>query len=65
MVAEGVETESQFETLRQIGMTKAQGYLISKPLSLGAASAIKLDRSYVNDCEEVHTGALLNAAKAG
>jgi len=31
ITAEGVETEAQFEALRQIGCTQAQGYLIGRP----------------------------------
>lgn len=34
MVAEGVETEGELETLKDIGVNKAQGYLIGKPMDL-------------------------------
>ncbi len=34
-VAEGVETEEQFEMLKNMGCDIAQGYLIAKPLALG------------------------------
>lgn len=33
MVAEGIETEEQFVTLRSCGVQTAQGYLFSKPIS--------------------------------
>lgn len=33
LVAEGVETEAQFATLREIGCQQVQGYLISRPVS--------------------------------
>ncbi len=35
VVAEGVETKDQQKTLHEIGCTKAQGYLFSKPLPSG------------------------------
>ena len=37
VVAEGVETEAQFEILRQIGFDLAQGYLLSFPVTAGEA----------------------------
>jgi EAL domain-containing protein (putative c-di-GMP-specific phosphodiesterase class I) len=38
VVAEGVETLQELDTLRAIGATKVQGYLIGRPMSLSAAS---------------------------
>jgi EAL domain-containing protein (putative c-di-GMP-specific phosphodiesterase class I) len=34
IIAEGVETESELEALRAIGVDKVQGYYLSKPRSL-------------------------------
>jgi EAL domain-containing protein (putative c-di-GMP-specific phosphodiesterase class I) len=36
VVAEGVETEAQAETLRRLGCDEMQGYLFSKPLAFDA-----------------------------
>lgn len=33
-VAEGIETESQLDFLREIGCDMVQGYVFSKPLSI-------------------------------
>ena len=38
VVAEGVETEQQWQTLTEFGATHAQGYLISRPLPASAAA---------------------------
>ena len=38
--AEGVETEQQFELVRSLGCSEAQGYLISRPQPAAAALAI-------------------------
>lgn len=38
VVAEGVETQEEFNMLRQLGVDKVQGYLIGKPASLSAIS---------------------------
>ena len=32
MVAEGVETQAQFDLLKNLGCERAQGYLFSKPV---------------------------------
>lgn len=40
IVAEGVETREELETLRELGVKKAQGYYFSKPLPLSAALAL-------------------------
>jgi EAL domain-containing protein (putative c-di-GMP-specific phosphodiesterase class I) len=40
IVAEGVETDLELEALRQIGVTKAQGYLLGRPMPLKEAAAI-------------------------
>ncbi len=42
VVAEGVETEEELKTLTEAGVTKVQGYLISKPLPLDLARSISL-----------------------
>ncbi|SDG71843.1 ammonium transporter [Roseospirillum parvum] len=36
VVAEGVETQAQFDFLKDLGCTKIQGYLISRPIELAA-----------------------------
>jgi EAL domain-containing protein (putative c-di-GMP-specific phosphodiesterase class I) len=36
VVAEGVETQSQFEALRAMGCERAQGYLLGKPVEASA-----------------------------
>jgi diguanylate cyclase (GGDEF)-like protein len=33
VVAEGIETEAQWETLRELGCTRGQGFLFAKPMS--------------------------------
>ncbi|TDR41702.1 EAL domain-containing protein (putative c-di-GMP-specific phosphodiesterase class I) [Tahibacter aquaticus] len=40
IVAEGVETQAQLDSLRELGCTYAQGYLIGKPLALVDAVAL-------------------------
>jgi diguanylate cyclase (GGDEF)-like protein/PAS domain S-box-containing protein len=45
VVAEGVETNEQRSLLLDMGCTHAQGYLFSKPLSVGDADIV-LDRAY-------------------
>lgn len=42
-VAEGVETEAELATLTAAGVTKVQGYLISRPLPLHVARTLNLD----------------------
>jgi EAL domain-containing protein (putative c-di-GMP-specific phosphodiesterase class I) len=37
VVAEGVETQAELDTLRELGIAKAQGYFFGRPVSLGAA----------------------------
>jgi EAL domain-containing protein (putative c-di-GMP-specific phosphodiesterase class I) len=37
IIAEGVETKAELDTLRELGITKAQGYYFGKPMSLSAA----------------------------
>lgn len=40
IVAEGVETESEIKTLRDLGVTKVQGYFIGRPMPLSQAAQI-------------------------
>ena len=44
VVAEGVETQAQFEFLRRLGCDEAQGYLIDRPLP-AAQLALRLHRT--------------------
>ena len=39
IIAEGVETPAELHALRGIGVTKVQGYLLGRPLSLAEAAA--------------------------
>jgi EAL domain-containing protein (putative c-di-GMP-specific phosphodiesterase class I) len=40
IVAEGVEAELELEALREIGVTKAQGYLLGRPMPLKEAATL-------------------------
>ena len=40
VIAEGIETQAQLETLRQLGCEHGQGYFLAKPLSSEAATAL-------------------------
>jgi EAL domain-containing protein (putative c-di-GMP-specific phosphodiesterase class I) len=40
IIAEGVETQSELEVLRSLGISMAQGYLISRPVPLAAAVSL-------------------------
>ena len=40
IIAEGVETISQLKVLRELGVTKAQGYLLGRPMPLASASEL-------------------------
>jgi EAL domain-containing protein (putative c-di-GMP-specific phosphodiesterase class I) len=40
IIAEGVETASELDVLRQLGVTKAQGYLLGRPMPLAAAAQL-------------------------
>jgi diguanylate cyclase (GGDEF)-like protein len=44
VVAEGIETESQMQKLRQLGCNYGQGYFFAKPLSSEDATQFLLDR---------------------
>ncbi|HET7198635.1 MAG TPA: EAL domain-containing protein, partial [Burkholderiales bacterium] len=37
VIAEGVETQAELDTLRELGIAKAQGYFFGRPLALSAA----------------------------
>lgn len=40
IIAEGVETEAELATLQSIGVAKAQGYLLGRPMPFAAAQAL-------------------------
>jgi EAL domain-containing protein (putative c-di-GMP-specific phosphodiesterase class I) len=40
LIAEGVETEQQRQTLAELGCSKIQGYLVCRPLPAEAVSAM-------------------------
>jgi diguanylate cyclase len=40
VIAEGVETEEQFDRLRELGCDLAQGYYFARPLTGNAASTL-------------------------
>jgi len=50
VIAEGVETPSQLQFLKQHGCNEVQGYLISKPLPTADATAL-LKSDFVVECE--------------
>ncbi len=41
IIAEGLETESELETLRALGVVKAQGYYLGKPTEIGLAMELQ------------------------
>ncbi|MFC0810437.1 hypothetical protein ACFHWW_34230, partial [Ensifer sp. P24N7] len=43
-LSEGVEPTSELETLRRLGVTKAQGYLLGRPMPLQRIPANTGDR---------------------
>jgi EAL domain-containing protein (putative c-di-GMP-specific phosphodiesterase class I) len=40
IIAEGVETASELKTLRALGVEKAQGYFLGRPMPLDAAAKL-------------------------
>jgi EAL domain-containing protein (putative c-di-GMP-specific phosphodiesterase class I) len=40
IIAEGVETAAELKALRAIGVTRAQGYFLGRPVPLATASAL-------------------------
>jgi len=47
IIAEGVETQEQLDTLKQLGCETVQGYLFSKPVSTEDISQL-LNSNYTN-----------------
>lgn len=55
IIAEGVETQAELDTLLGLGITKAQGYYFGRPMSLSAALELIARRSlHVNDRADGH-----------
>jgi len=46
IVAEGVETTSELETIRRLGISKAQGYYLGRPMPLQQAQSLLERRTY-------------------
>lgn len=46
IVAEGVETEAEYAVLQNIGVTRVQGFLTGRPMTLDAAAALPLSGSW-------------------
>ena len=40
IIAEGIETEAELETLKLLGVTRGQGYFLGRPIDANAASAL-------------------------
>ncbi len=49
VVAEGVETTHQYESLQRLGCQQFQGYLFSKPLSLSDLTTLLKDRGLISE----------------
>lgn len=48
VVAEGIETETQFQTLRRIGCDRFQGYLLARPTPPSQLDTVLLSRKQLN-----------------
>ena len=45
LIAEGIETSAELNTLMELGINKAQGFLLGKPIQLGELSALELAKT--------------------
>jgi len=45
-IAEGIETEEQFECLRRLGCNQVQGYLIGKPIPAKDLAHLRNEGNY-------------------
>jgi len=52
IIAEGVETEAELATLQSIGVAKAQGYLLGKPMPFAKAQELFADATTTPDAPE-------------
>jgi EAL domain-containing protein (putative c-di-GMP-specific phosphodiesterase class I)/GGDEF domain-containing protein len=50
LIAEGIETESEFATLRDLGIAYGQGYLIARPVPLPDATPTPEVKALLNQC---------------
>jgi predicted signal transduction protein with EAL and GGDEF domain len=62
VVAEGVETEDQFQQLAALGCQYVQGYYFSKPVSAPAAQILMVERDRMQRSFAVLQGAALQSA---
>ena len=52
VIAEGVESAAELKTLRLLGVTRAQGYFLGRPSTLGAAAALCRRTSHTAEAVE-------------
>jgi predicted signal transduction protein with EAL and GGDEF domain len=63
VIAEGIETESELEVLRDLGVAYGQGYLLARPGPLPIATTIDLDATAPG--EVIGTGGPASATMVG
>ena len=62
IIAEGVESQKQLESLRKWGCDAAQGYLFSPPLTLDELRALMCDQARSEGIRMLRSGAIPSLA---
>ncbi len=65
IIAEGVESQDQLESLRKWGCDAAQGYLFAAPLTLGELNELLLNQSASKGIQMLRSGAMPSLAFDG